>query len=143
MRHTKSRKNKKCGGSIFHLIKPALLGLAAAIVIAILFIVLFALIFVIMKCIVSSAIIPLSLFAIIIGCFVGAFVCACISRERGFIYGLLIGFTLFAVVYVLGLALGSGYFGTLAVIKLICLLAAGGFGGWCGSNRAHTKRRRA
>lgn len=102
---------------------------------------LFAIVFVIMKSIVSSAIIPLSLFALTIGCFVGAYICASISRERGFLFGLAIGLILFTILYILGVAMGAKYFGTILIIRLICLLAAGCFGGWLGSNHAHTKRK--
>lgn len=142
MVRVKKRKNKRCNSnSAFRLFKPVIFGIAAAIIISLLFIMLFAIVFVIMKSIVSSAIIPLSLFAIIIGCFVGAFICATISRARGFIYGLVIGLILFAVVWLLSIAMGDEYFGSLLIIKLICLLAAGGFGGWIGSNHAHTRRK--
>lgn len=142
MVRAKKRKNRcRSGNSVFHIFKPMIFGLAAAVIISLLFIVLFAVVFVIMKSIVSSAIIPLSLFALTIGCFVGAYICACISRERGFLFGLAIGLILFAVIYVLGVAMGENCFGTILIIRLICLLISGCFGGWLGSNHAHTKRK--
>lgn len=141
MVRVKKRKNRSCNSSAFRFFKPVIFGIAAAIIISLLFIMLFAIVFVIMKSIVSSAIIPLSLFAITIGCFVGAFICATISRARGFIYGLVIGLILFAVVWLLSIAMGDEFFGSLLIIKLICLLTAGGCGGWIGSNHAHTKRK--
>lgn len=141
---TKSRSSSKRrtgNSSFFCVIKPALIGIAAAAVFTFIFIMIFALAFVIMKSIVSSAIIPLSLFAMTIGCFAGAYICGCISRERGFIYGIVIGLMLFLTAYILGMAMGEDYFGSLSIIRLICLLVSGGFGGWFGSNNARTKRK--
>ncbi len=139
----KTKRSKGHGGksAVFCAIKPALFGLAAAAAVSLLFILLFAFVFVIMKSIVSSAIIPLSLFAIIIGCFLGAYICATISGERGLIYGIVIGLLLFCFIYMLGMAMGEEYFGTLAIVKLVLLLLAGGIGGWLGSNHAHKRSR--
>ena len=144
MAHAK-RRNRYYGGSstgAATMLKPILLGLIIAGITALVFIMIFALVFVIMKAIVASAIIPLSLIAFMLGCFVGGFICGTISRSRGLFYGLAIAGIVFLAVWLVGIAMGAEVFGLLTAIKLICLLLAGGCGGWLGSNHAHTRRSR-
>ncbi len=146
MARAKKRRNGfRCGPSMgsggASMIKPVMLGLVIAAVVAFVFIMIFALVFVIMKAIVSSAVIPLSLIALMIGCFVGGLVCGTVARSRGLLYGLAIGFIVFLSVWLFGMAMGADAFSLITAIKLICLLLAGGCGGWMGSNHAYTKRR--
>ena len=72
-RTLKNRYNRcgGCGNPVLQIGKPFLIGLLAALVVAMAFVMLFALVFVIMKSIVSSAVIPLSVIALMAGCFVG------------------------------------------------------------------------
>lgn len=139
------RRNRCYGGSpsgAAGMMKPILLGLIIAGITALVFIMIFALVFVIMKAIVASAIIPLSLIALMLGCFVGGFVCGTVARARGLFYGLAIGGIIFLAVWLVGIAMGEDVFSLLTAIKLVCLLLAGGCGGWLGSNHAYTKRSR-
>lgn len=145
MARAKRRRNRCYGGSsagAASMLKPILFGLVIAGITAFVFIMIFALVFVIMKAIVASAIIPLSLIALMLGCFVGGFVCGTVTRSRGLFYGLAIGGIVFLAVWLIGIAMGEEVFGLLIVIKLVCLLLAGGCGGWIGSNHAYTKRSR-
>lgn len=135
------RRSRSCGGNWFTPVKPVLLGLAAAGLTALVFVMVFALVFVLMKAIVSSAVIPLSLTALILGCFVGGLLCGIIAKARGLLYGLAVGGIIFLAVWLVGIALGEAPFGLLAAVKLVSLLLAGGCGGWLGSNRAYTRRR--
>lgn len=145
MAHAKRRRNNYHSGSsggAAGMLKPILFGLIIAGITALVFIMIFALVFVIMKAIVASAIIPLSLIAFMLGCFVGGFICGTISRSRGLFYGLAIGGIIFLAVWLVGIAMGSEVFGLLTAVKLIGLLLAGGCGGWLGANHAYTKRSR-
>lgn len=140
MVHAKKRRRNRCvssgsGGSAVNIVKPVAIGLAAALIVSMVFVMVFAVIFVMMKAIVTSAVIPLSLVALMLGCFVGGFLCASISRQRGLFYGLALGLIVFLGAWVIGIAMGGETFGILVAVKLALLLLAGGCGGWIGANR--------
>ena len=142
-RTLKNRYNRcgGCGNPVLQIGKPFLIGLLAALVVAMAFVMLFALVFVIMKSIVSSAVIPLSVIALMAGCFVGGWICGSVSRQRGLFYGLAIGLTVFLGAWIIGIAMDEKAFSLTVAVKLFLLLIAGGCGGWLGSNRVKPRRR--
>ena len=131
-----------CGNPVLKIGKPFLAGLIAALAVSMLFVMTFALVFVVMKSIVTSAIIPLSVVALMLGCFAGGWVCGSISRNRGLFYGLAIGLTVFVGAWIIGIAMGEDTFSLTVAVKLVLLLLAGGCGGWLGSNRVRPRRKR-
>ena len=130
-----------CGNPALQIGKPFVIGLVAALVVAMAFVMLFALVFVLMKSIVSSAVIPLSVISLMLGCFAGGWICGSISRQRGLFYGLAIGVAVFLGAWIIGIAMDEKAFSIAVAVKLILLLAAGGCGGWLGSNRVKPRRR--
>ncbi|MBQ9900830.1 MAG: TIGR04086 family membrane protein [Clostridia bacterium] len=137
-------RNIKCSGGgnpALQIGKPFVFGLVAALVVSMAFVMLFALLFVVMKSIVSSAVIPLSVVSLMLGCFAGGWICGSVSRQRGLFYGLAIGLTVFLGAWIIGIAMDEAAFSFAVIVKLILLLLAGGCGGWLGSNRVRRKRR--
>lgn len=131
----------RCRGNLFWCAaRPAVLGLLAAIAVSLTLCAVFALVFVIIESIAESAVIPLSLLAVALGCFLGAYICAALSRCRGIIYGAVIGFVLFVLLWIIGLFCSDSYFGTQSTIKLIVLIGTGCCGGYLGMG-AKKKRR--
>ena len=139
----KSRYSRcgSCGNPALQIGKPFVIGLVAALIVAMAFVMLFALVFVLMKSIVSSAVIPLSVISLMFGCFAGGWICGSISRQRGLFYGLAIGVAVFLGAWIIGIAMDEKAFSIAVAVKLILLLAAGGCGGWLGSNRVKPRRR--
>lgn len=142
-RSSKNRFNRcgSCGNPALQIGKPFVIGLVAALVVAMAFVMLFALVFVVMKSIVSSAVIPLSVISLMLGCFVGGWICGSVSRQKGLFYGLAIGLTVFLGAWIIGIAMDEDAFSIAVLVKLILLLIAGGCGGWLGSNRVKPRRR--
>lgn len=130
-----------CGNPVLQIGKPFVIGLVAALVVSMAFVMLFALVFVVMKSIVSSAVIPLSVVSLMLGCFVGGWICGSVSRKRGLFYGLAVGLTVFLGAWIIGIAMGEDTFSLAVIVKLILLLLAGGCGGWLGSNRVRPRKR--
>ena len=146
MTRARTSKNRytrcgNCGNPALQIAKPFLVGLVASLVVAMAFVMLFALAFVLMKSIVSSAVIPLSVISLMAGCFVGGWICGSVSRQRGLFYGLAIGLAVFLGSWIIGIAMDEKAFSIAVLVKLILLLAAGGCGGWLGSNRVKPRRR--
>ena len=98
--------------------KPFLFGLIASLAVSMLFVMAFSLVFVVMKSIVTSAVIPLSVVALMLGCFAGGWVCGSISRSRGLFYGLAVGLTVFIGAWIIGIAMGEDTFSLTATARL-------------------------
>ena len=141
-RYSKFAGCGSCGNSALKMGKPFLVGLTAALAVSMLLVMTFAVVLVVMKSIVTSAVIPLSVVALMLGCFAGGWVCGSISRSRGLLYGLVIGLTVFVGAWVIGIAMGEDTFSLTVALKLVLLLLAGGCGGWIGSHRVKPSRRR-
>ena len=146
MTRTKSGKSRyaRCGGCgipALQIGKPFIIGLAAALIVSMAFVMLFALVFVLMKSIVSSAVIPLSVISLMLGCFAGGWICGSVSRQKGLFYGLAIGLAVFLGAWIIGIAMDEKAFSVAVAVKLILLLLAGGCGGWLGANRVKPRRR--
>ncbi len=140
-RNSKFASGCGCGNPALKIGKPFLFGLIASLAVSMLFVMAFSLVFVVMKSIVTSAVIPLSVVALMLGCFAGGWVCGSISRSRGLFYGLAVGLTVFVGAWIIGIAMGEDTFSLAVAVKLILLLLAGGCGGWLGSDRVRPRRK--
>ena len=122
--------------------RPAIIGLAAAIGSSLLMCVLISFLFSLAKSLAEAAVMPLSFAAVGAGCFIGAYICSSLTRSRGVIYGLIIGFSVFFLVWIAGLFFSGTFFGTASLIKLAVMLAGGGLGGYLGVSGAGSRKRR-
>lgn len=122
--------------------RPAIIGLAAAVVISLVLCALFSFVFLIIKSVAESAILPFSLIAAGVGCFCGSYICAGQTKNRGVIYGMIIGISMFFFVWIAGLFFSGQYFGGYSMIKLIVLIAAGSAGGYIGANGKFARKKR-
>ena len=125
-----------CGSPALRIGKPFIIGLISALIVSMAFVMLFALVFVIMKSIVTSAIIPLSVVSLVLGCFAGGWICGSVSRGRGLFFGLAIGLTVFLGAWIIGIAMDEKAFSLAVAVKLALLTIAGGCGGWIGSGKS-------
>jgi len=131
------KKGRGVPDGIGELCRPVGVGLLAAVATMVIIIAAFSLFFVIIESIAQSAIVPMSLLAAGLGCFIGSFICTSFTRCRGVLFGAVIGFAVFVIIWLIGL-LGGEFFGSRTVIKFVLLLLCGCFGGYLGCN---SKRR--
>lgn len=87
----------------------------------------------------AKAVTPLALAAAGIGAFIGGFTAACVSRERGLLYGAGTGLVLFLLTAAAGFALLPDAGNTLLLAKAALMIGVGALGGILGVNG---KRRR-
>ncbi len=87
----------------------------------------------------ASAVTPIALAAAAIGAFVGGFVAARLSRERGLLYGAGVGLLLFLLITVVGIAASQELRGTMMLLKAALTIGFGALGGVLGVN-VKTKR---
>lgn len=120
-------------GYIKTLCRPILIGLLAAVATMVVIIALFSLFFVIIESIAQSAIVPMSLLAAALGCFIGAYICTSVTKCRGLVFGAIVGFCVFVVIWLISLV-GGGLFGTRTAIKFLLLIFSGCIGGYLGCN---------
>ena len=57
------------------------------------------------------------------------------TRDRGMMYGALVGLAVYIVITLVGLCFSQPVFGTENAVKLIVLVMCGCFGGYAGSRR--------
>ncbi|MBR1824369.1 MAG: TIGR04086 family membrane protein [Ruminococcus sp.] len=74
--------------------------------------------------------------SVIVGAFVGAYICGRYRRHRGIIFGVLCGVTMFLVLMTCGVMIGGDMTG---VRKLVMMVVAGGIGGVYGVNSKRPK----
>ena len=131
----------KYGNAIWEMTRPTFVGLLLSCVVTAGLIAAFSLVFVFLESIADSAVVPLALISAALGCFAGAFLCACMVRHRGIIFGAAIGLMMFLIICVIGLMGSDGLFGTETVIKLLLLLLAGCAGGYLGGGYGRKRRK--
>ncbi len=136
-----SKCRTKYGGMIWGVTRPAIAGLMLSCGVTAGLIAAFSLVFVLLESIVDSAVVPLALISAALGCFAGAFLCACMVRQRGIVFGAAIGLLMFLLICVIGLMDSDGIFGTETIVKLVMLLLAGCVGGWLGSGYRRNRRK--
>lgn len=89
----------------------------------------------------SSFPLPLSVFApagLIIGCLgsmAAGFLCSLMSREKGFLFGIVCGFLLFLILLLVALLVWQQKLGSYTLVKLFAMLLSGAIGGIIGVNR--------
>lgn len=115
------------------LCRPVGIGLLAAIATMVIIIAAFSLFFVIIESIAQSAIVPMSLLAAGLGCFIGAYICTAFTKCRGILFGAIVGCAVFVIIWLIGL-LGGQFFGSRTVIKFLLLIICGCTGGYLGCN---------
>lgn len=82
----------------------------------------------------ASAVTPVALAAAAIGAFVGGFVAARLSRERGLLYGAGVGLLLFLLITIVGIVASQEFRGTMMLIKAALTIGFGALGGVLGVN---------
>ena len=84
---------------------------------------------------------PLSVFSpagLLIGCLSAmsaGFLCALMSREKGFFFGIFCGMILFVILLLVALLVWKQKLGTYTLVKLFAMLLSGAIGGIIGVNR--------
>ncbi|MCL2486423.1 MAG: TIGR04086 family membrane protein [Oscillospiraceae bacterium] len=122
--------------------RPAVIGLVAAVASSLVMCMLIAFVFSLAKSLAEAAVLPLSFGAVGAGCFLGAYACSRMTGRRGVAYGLIIGFSVFFLVWVAGLFFSGAFFGTASLVKLAVTLTGGAAGGYSGMTGTGGKRRR-
>lgn len=82
----------------------------------------------------TSAVTPVALAAATIGAFVGGFVAARLSRERGLLYGAGIGLLLYLLITIVGIVVLQELRGTMMLLKAALMIGGGALGGILGVN---------
>ena len=123
-------------------IRPICIGLVTAAVVSIVLVCVTSAVFSVIEVIAKKAVAPLSLIALAIGCFVGAFICAAMTGRRGLVMGAIIGAALFALLVILSFFDDEIKFSAQAVIKACVLIFTGCCGGYLGMSRRYGKKGR-
>lgn len=84
---------------------------------------------------------PISTAALSIAVLVAGFFFATLRKEKGLLYGLLIGLIFYVILWIAALAHGQTAFSSLSVIKGAALLCSGAFGGSLGILMQDRRRR--
>lgn len=134
-------KNRCRAVPVWGAVRPALVGLLLSCVVTAVLIAAFSLSFVLLETIFDSAIIPLALISAAAGCFAGAFLCACLVRGKGILFGIVIGLLMFLAIWLIGVVCSNELFGSETAVKLLLLLLAGGAGGYLGSGYRSKRRK--
>lgn len=82
----------------------------------------------------APAVTAVALAAAAIGAFVGGFVTARLSRERGLLYGAGVGLLLFLLITIVGFVTLQELRGTMMLLKVALTICFGAFGGVLGVN---------
>ncbi|MBQ9993345.1 MAG: TIGR04086 family membrane protein [Clostridia bacterium] len=131
-----STQGRRCKYSpIWGTARPLLVGILAAFAVTLALVAVFSLFFLIIEKVADSAIMPLALLSAAVGCFVGAYCCAMLTRKNGFMLGAIIGMAVFLIVWLIGMFCSDSIFGTNNAIKVILLTGVGGIGGYLGCGR--------
>ena len=81
-----------------------------------------------------GAVTPVALAAAAISAFVGGFVAARFSRERGLLYGAAVGLLLFLLITGVGIAVLQELRGAMMLLKAVLTIGVGALGGILGVN---------
>lgn len=120
--------------------KPVAIGVSAASIFCLIFTLLISVILALVKIFSDILLIPIAIFAMAAGVFLGAWIASRIAKKRGLILGIIIGAAFFLLLWIIGLFSAPAIFGQMTWIKLIVLLGAGAGGGYCGI--CYPKKRR-
>ncbi len=129
-----SMRMNKYKNSHAAIVKPIGAGVVIAIAITLIIICIISIISSIIESIAKNAIGPLSLAAMIIGCFAGAYFCSRTNGKKGIIIGAIIGVLFFLIIFIFSCFSSGISLGDTAVIKFTILLISGCCGGYLGSN---------
>ena len=77
---------------------------------------------------------PVALATALIGAFIGGFVAARLSRERGLLYGAGVGLLLFLLITCVGIAVLEELRGNMMLLKALLTIGGGALGGVLGVN---------
>lgn len=129
-------RGKRTGGAVWSAARPVVVGTGAAIAVALALMAATSLVMVVLRSVTHSALFPLALLAAGVGCFAGAYVCACIKGSRGLPFGAVVGLVMYALILLAGLIFTEPVFGSENAVKLVVLVMCGCFGGYLGGKRA-------
>ncbi|MDR3179194.1 MAG: TIGR04086 family membrane protein [Oscillospiraceae bacterium] len=118
--------------------KPVIIGSLTGIAVCLIMLFIFAFLFVNIRIMPQPAVNSLSILSMISGVFLGSYISARISKEKGFFYGACTGIVLFFMLLLISVTIVCEPFSMLVVIKFFSLLISGILGGIVGVN----KRRR-
>ncbi len=87
-----------------------------------------------------SAVVPMSVLAVVTGCLVSGFLCAQIHKSTGLVFGLLCGTVIFLLAFAAELLVVGNEVGVLALYKYVIYAASGMIGGVLGVNKRRKVR---
>lgn len=87
-----------------------------------------------------SAVVPMSILAVVAGCLLAGFICARIIKSGGLLCGLLCGTLIFLVALAAELLVVGGEVGILALYKYVAYIASAMIGGVLGVNKRRKVR---
>ncbi|MDR1002620.1 MAG: TIGR04086 family membrane protein [Oscillospiraceae bacterium] len=137
-----SKRRFGAGKDIWCEVKPLLAGLAVAAVITLVLLSLCALLFALIESIAQFLILPLSLIVCAVGCYIGTYVCVSIAKRRGILSGVIIGLSLFVILWIFSLFSADFGVGINSVLKLAVLLLSGCCAGYMAINGKSARKRR-
>ena len=127
MKYEKSLKNSS---EVFvKIIKAILIGLFTCVAINSILLVTSAFLFVKAKNIPSASVLPLAAVLSSISSFLGAYTACKILKQKGLIYGAIIGFLFFVLLFFSGLIMAREPLSIMTLIKLVLLPVFGSVGG--------------
>ncbi len=123
-------------------VRPIVVGVLVSVVATLILVCIVSLVFSFIECIAKNAVAPLSIVAVAVGCFLGAYICAMSVGKKGLIFGAIIGAAVFLIIMIIG-CFGSDFeFGVIAFIKFVIMVAAGCCGGYLGKNGRCSRKHR-
>ncbi|MBQ6570209.1 MAG: TIGR04086 family membrane protein [Clostridia bacterium] len=132
---------QKCSNAGFSLtlLRPVVIGVSVGALATLLIILIASALFSVIKSFADNLAVPLAVLAATAGAFAGGFIAARIFGCKGLLIGLVTGFFLFAIIFIISAICASRLFTTAVLAQFIFMTLGGAAGGFCAVN---TKRKR-
>ena len=138
MRDTNKNTNKEAS-SLGKQAKPLLVATAFGLVLSLIFLLVAAAVLS-SKDIPVGFLTPISVICVSLGAFLGGFICAKLTKEKGLVNGIIIAVLLYIILVLCNLIFSFSGFGATALIKLFTMLVCGALGGFLGVSGKRRRR---
>lgn len=126
-------KTRKEDTVLLKTLRPIIMGTAVGVLCCLIVLLIFALLMASFD-IPQAAVMPMAVFAAVIGAFFGGLICARVSGSHGLAYGAACGALMYLLNVIAGFSLSSDIQGWYALIKLVAILLSSSLGGVYGVN---------